>query len=550
LTESTGTTKPVAVIVLGADAVLSARPATPVQLWHACLAVGYDLAVPATWGDELIAAEALRALSTHPETVAVMCSCPMVARALAETRADVARHLVSLVAPPVATARYLRRVYGERRVHISYTGACPAAGDSAIDSWITPAELLARFAASQVVLADQPELFESTLPPDRRRHLSQPGGLPTAERAGAITRPRRIHAVNDADALRSLERHLASNVRTLLDVAPRAGCSCSGMVPGMAASEARIAVTALEPPHSARPVMADPGGLGLIRRVPLSPPKPETEAPPILVTPAERAAVAVAAESRPGHTATRRPTHSPLSWNLRERAHPQPAIGTRTGAAAPVVPRGVSSKTWSLLPHATRASLAEPEPPSAEFTAVAETREPEFEDAPSSPTSDASADAPLGARPHEAEPAASSPAVEPGESSSQEATPPPGGSSHHEPMTRSTPPGGYWFMGPPAGGEVATDIEVERQRPSREFPVMDNDPNHGGSETPAAAPSEELVPDDPPPDDPPHSTPVAASHATPPEVSRSVESTLLSPVTGVVMAAAVLLLGRSPFDRR
>ncbi len=42
-------------IILGADAVLGALPASPVQLAHACLALGFELAAPATWGDELIA---------------------------------------------------------------------------------------------------------------------------------------------------------------------------------------------------------------------------------------------------------------------------------------------------------------------------------------------------------------------------------------------------------------------------------------------------------------------------------------------------------------
>ena len=193
-TESGGSTKPVAVIIVGADALLAARPATPIQLWHACLAARYDLAVPATWGDELVAAECLRAIGTHPETVTVMCSCPMVARAAGEGDADLSAHLVSLVAPPVATARYLRRAYGDRRVHITFVGACPAAGDSAIDAWLTPLELLERFGDNAIDLARQPQLFESVLPPDRRRHLSQPGGMPTPERAAADRKSTRLNS--------------------------------------------------------------------------------------------------------------------------------------------------------------------------------------------------------------------------------------------------------------------------------------------------------------------------------------------------------------------
>ena len=59
------------------------------------------------------------------------------------------------------------------------------------------------------------------------------------------------------------------------------------------------------------------------------------------------------------------------------------------------------------------------------------------------------------------------------------------------------------------------------------------------SSTPAAV----ALPENPPPS-------VTEPGAPPAAVSRSLETTLLSIGTGVVMAAAVLLLGRSPFDRR
>jgi hypothetical protein len=34
--------------------------------------------------------------------------------------------MISLVAPPVAAARYLRAAYGVRRRHVTYVGACPS----------------------------------------------------------------------------------------------------------------------------------------------------------------------------------------------------------------------------------------------------------------------------------------------------------------------------------------------------------------------------------------------------------------------------------------
>jgi hypothetical protein len=321
-----GTTKPLAVIIIGADALLAARPATAIQLWHGCLAAGYDLPVPATWGDELIAAESLRALTSHPTPVAVMCSCPLVARTVGRFEENVGSHLISLVAPPVATARYIRRVHGERRVHITFVGACPSGADSAIDAWIMPNELFDRFEAGGIALGAQPELFESVIPPDRRRHLSQPGGLPTSERAATMPRPRLVHEIDDDDVIGAVARHLRGSVRSLLDFAPRAGCVCSGATAGVAPNEARALVTVLEPPRSARPVMGDPAGLALTRRLPAQM-WPREESTTLERGQGDRGELPSRA-TRPSAVASHA-TRSPLSWNLRERVLPQPPATAR-----------------------------------------------------------------------------------------------------------------------------------------------------------------------------------------------------------------------------
>jgi iron only hydrogenase large subunit-like protein len=121
------------VVIIGNDAVLAAAPATPVQIAHACLRRGFTVAVPASWGDELVAAEAVRRLASRERGPAVMCVCPFVRSRLLAPGPDLAPFLVSLVSPPVATARYLRAVYGEHGVHITYIGGCPSAEDISID---------------------------------------------------------------------------------------------------------------------------------------------------------------------------------------------------------------------------------------------------------------------------------------------------------------------------------------------------------------------------------------------------------------------------------
>jgi len=512
--------KPVAVIILGADVLLAAHPATPIQLWHGCLAAGYDLAVPATWGDELIAGECLRALASLPEPVAVMCSCPLVARALGDMPTDLSPHLIPIVAPPVAAAKYLRRVYGERRVHITYAGACPAAADSAIDAWIAPAELLDRFRSTEIVLETQPELFESILPPDRRRYLSLPGGLPAAGPAATVARPRRVVQITDDDLAAALDRHLASGVSALLDIGPRVGCACSGGASSLQPAEARAAVMSLEPPRSSRPVMADPGGLGLARRLPVRQPAQVSE-PALVATQATATPADAKAEPhRIAAAAVGAATLSPLSWHLRERAHPQPSTTGRVNPArTPDTQRtaGASSAGWTARPPdldrgdeatdaITVAAVRALENAASLSRAARTAGDAGGALAPSAPVVHRAV--PVAALP-DSQPSAVSPptdTVAGRDTPTGEARP-----------ARATPPGGYWFAAPIVAG--ASDTEV--RRPSAPLDAVPDD---------LAAPSGADSPDssaDPPVEEAAaisEAGPVTGASSEPPQESAELES--------------------------
>src|SRR3954466_366900 len=78
----------VPIVVLGTDALLAASPSTPVQLAHACLRAGFANVVPASWGDELIAAAVLRRLPEFGNGPAIHCSCPVVAHRLLTVSGD------------------------------------------------------------------------------------------------------------------------------------------------------------------------------------------------------------------------------------------------------------------------------------------------------------------------------------------------------------------------------------------------------------------------------------------------------------------------------
>src|SRR3569623_3486757 len=119
-------------IILGADAVLAALPASPVQLAHACQALGFELAAPATWGDELIAERCLQQRAGYEHAAAVMCSCPLVTERLTRSGTMLEPIMLTFASPPVATARYLRGAYEGQKLHITYVGACPGAVDESI----------------------------------------------------------------------------------------------------------------------------------------------------------------------------------------------------------------------------------------------------------------------------------------------------------------------------------------------------------------------------------------------------------------------------------
>ena len=245
----------IAVAVLGADMMLAALPATPVQIAHACLAAGYQVAVPASWGDELLASECLRQLADRGPRPAVMCACPHVRSELLAVGPDLAPVLVSLVPPPVAVARYLHALYGRDRVHVTYMGSCPGAAHVDVDAAVSPGELLATLDAAGIDLTEQPRVFDSVIPPDRRRFFSVAGGVPSAEQLWSVGNGRSLVELDGEDYLIDLAQHLLSHESALIDLAPRLGCACSGASPTIPARSARAAVAVIEPPRAASAVI-------------------------------------------------------------------------------------------------------------------------------------------------------------------------------------------------------------------------------------------------------------------------------------------------------
>ena len=244
---------PPSLLILGTDAVLAAAPATPVQLAHACQMAGFRAVIPASWGDELIAERALRRMAAAAAPL-LQCSCPLVARRFA-SHTELAPLMFCSVAPPVATALYLRAVYAPASVHITFVGSCPSGADPSIDEWLTLDALSERFLARGIRTTAQPTEFDSVLPPDRRRHFSEPGGVPARNALHLVPAPADVIELSTQDFAVDLAQHLLANSRSLINVAPALGCACSGATHAVTPEAARVHVREQEPPRAPTPVV-------------------------------------------------------------------------------------------------------------------------------------------------------------------------------------------------------------------------------------------------------------------------------------------------------
>jgi len=211
-----------AVVILGADAFLAAQPATPVQLANACLAAGYSAAVPASWGDELIAEAALKRIAARGDEALILCSCPRVAERM-RRMGSMRQNLLPFVSPPVAAARYLRARAGLQGLHITYVGDCPGAADPAIDRYATPAALLRSLAKRNINPASQSATMDERVARDGRRFYSLPGGAPAPNWIYAERRGQGVLEPESADYIAEVANRVAKRDRCVVDIATRLG---------------------------------------------------------------------------------------------------------------------------------------------------------------------------------------------------------------------------------------------------------------------------------------------------------------------------------------
>jgi hypothetical protein len=226
---------------------MAAHPATPIQLARACLRAGFDFVAPISWGEELLATNVLNAVRDARPSAAIVVHCPFVAEALRAEATPVPLCYFG-VAPPVATARYLREAFKPRSVSITYAGRCPGATAADIDAAVLPEILLGQLVEAGVVPVEQPRYFDELLPPDRSRYASIPGGVPDAALLMAATGAslREAAPTTLATVAAGLEGSEEAD-SIIIDLESSCGCVCG---------RDRFAVSLLEPPRSTEPVVS------------------------------------------------------------------------------------------------------------------------------------------------------------------------------------------------------------------------------------------------------------------------------------------------------
>ena len=242
--------KSLAAVILGNDAIAAIRPCAPSQLARACVAAGFDVIVPPSWGDELVAGAYLQQLADRLEYAVAPCACPLVRSMLERPGAASTVGCAFVAPPPVAAARYVRAKYGES-VLITYVGDCPSASDPAIDARFSPAGFLASLNRQGVSVEDQPTETVAAESDRWRRYRSTPGGLP-ALRYLARQPINRVLRDGDADSLTQGLPEVRSNM--VVDFSIAANCACSG---------GGANIDDFEPPRTQSPIVVAPNGLDL-----------------------------------------------------------------------------------------------------------------------------------------------------------------------------------------------------------------------------------------------------------------------------------------------
>ncbi|HWP02349.1 MAG TPA: hypothetical protein VNL96_02730 [Gemmatimonadaceae bacterium] len=230
---------PLEVVVLGNDALLAARPASPLQLERAVRRAGYDLVVPASWGEEAVAAR-VGAVARERMVPVVPAHCPFVAECLRKVPGMQDRCLEG-VSPPVAAARLVRLVLQGRAVSLTYVGACPGAALGGYDHLFAPDVFVAWLRDTGLAPERQLPYLDNVLPSNRSRFCSLPGGIPAP--TWLQDQGLELREAAPVTVLVALQ----SGRPGIIDLEPACGWACARQ---------RDLLSSLEPPPSTEPIVS------------------------------------------------------------------------------------------------------------------------------------------------------------------------------------------------------------------------------------------------------------------------------------------------------
>ncbi len=242
------------ILILGTEAPAFFDPATPEQVVNACYAAGFPVVSRGVVGDELVAGEYRRLWDAESWGTMIRSTDPVVVAAITLGYPELVPYLAPVATPPVAEARYFRRLAGGK-LKVVYAGVWPVDGSEELDAVITFAELSRMFRLVGVDVAAAPTVF-SRVPHDRRRHLSVAGGLPVAWVSGG-SGPR-MHRIRGLDGLKALARAVGQD---RIDLGFVDLLSCEGGLDHPVSGPKdelfwrRAVVQVTEPPRSAVPVV-------------------------------------------------------------------------------------------------------------------------------------------------------------------------------------------------------------------------------------------------------------------------------------------------------
>jgi hypothetical protein len=230
---------PLDVVVLGNDALLAARPASPLQLERAVRRAGYDFVVPASWGEEAVAAR-VGAVARERQEPIVPAHCPFVAECLRRVPGMKERCLEG-VSPPVAAARLVRLLLKGRDVSLTYVGDCPGAALGGYDRLFAPDVFVAWLRDTGLAPERQLPYLENVLPSNRARFCSLPGGIP--DPTWLQYQGLELREAAPVTVLVALQ----SGRPDIVDLQPACGCACARQ---------RDLLSSLEPPPSSEPIVS------------------------------------------------------------------------------------------------------------------------------------------------------------------------------------------------------------------------------------------------------------------------------------------------------